>query len=207
MALQMGGPRQVRPAVLHSSGRAREATQPASSVLRAPPSQTQGFKTFPDSCPCLRKVTSHTGHGCHLPRGEEAAGEGPGPGEAALQPGLLLLAFWKLEGEGAVDVLHTTAGDSRGQPGTAGTGGRGLCEADLGGRGLVQARSGDASSSAASLTGVLCPPGSPHTGESLSAAGCRRRAWRPLGQHPAAHSPQLIGAPGAHGPLSPEPVS
>lgn len=121
----MGGPRQVRPAVLHSSGRAREATQPASSVLRAPPSQTQGFKTFPDSCPCLRKVTSHTGHGCHLPRGEEAAGEGPGPGEAALRPGLLLLAFWKLEGEGAVDVLHMTAGDSWGQLGTAGTGGRG----------------------------------------------------------------------------------
>lgn len=206
----MGGPRQVRPAVLHSSARARAATQPASSVLRAPPSQTQGFKTFPDSCPCLRKVTSHTGHGCHLPRGEEAAGEGPGPGEAALRPGLLLLAFWKLEGEGAVDELHTTAGDSRGQPGTAEdsrTGGRGLCEADLGGRGLEQARSGDASSSAASLTGVLCPPGSPHTGESLSAAGCRRRAWRPLGQHPSAHSPQLIGAPGAHGPLSPEPVS
>lgn len=97
-----------------------------------------------------------------------------------------------------------TAGDSWGQPGREGGG---LCEADLGGRGLVQARSGDASSSAASLTGVLCPPGSPHTGESLSAAGCRRRAWRPLGQHPSAHSPQLIGAPGAHGPLSPEPVS
>lgn len=65
-------------------------------------------------------MTSHTGHGCHLPRGEEAAGEGPGPGEAALRPGLLLLAFWKLEGEGAVDVLHTTAGDSWGQLGTAG---------------------------------------------------------------------------------------
>lgn len=154
----MRGPRQVRPAVLHSSGRAREATQPASSVLCAPPSQTQGFKTFPDSCPCLRKVTSHTRHSCHLPRGEEAAGEGPGPGEAALRPGLLLLAFWKLEGEGAVDVLHTTAGDSWGQPGREG---RGLCEVDLGGRGPVQARSGDASSSARVAHRCFVPPGVP----------------------------------------------
>lgn len=123
-----GAPRQVRPAVLHSSGRAREATQPASSVLRAPPSQTQGFKTFPDSCPCLRKVTSHTGHGCHLPRGEEAAGEVPAPGRPHCDPASSCWHFgsWRARVPLTCYIRRPgTAGDSRGQLGTAGTGGRG----------------------------------------------------------------------------------